>query len=90
MLTSSHYLLGGFLAVSCAIGALLQPNSSATSNLPQSIFGEPGHETVDISYRGSGRVDDYPIPKKNSYSSFSAGKGVVAHRGSGRIRPSSI
>ena len=89
MLTSSLYLLGGFLAAACATGALLQTHSLATSNVPAAP-GVPARETVDIAYRGSGRLDDSPVRKKVQYTSLALGKNIVAHRGSGRIRPSSI
>ncbi|MEM6867950.1 MAG: hypothetical protein AAF528_06180 [Cyanobacteria bacterium P01_C01_bin.121] len=90
MLTSSHYLLGGFLAAFCTIGGLLHPSSSATSNLPQAHFEASTLKSFDISYRGSGRSSNQPMPKKNIYTSFYDGKTVISHRGSGRIRPSSI
>ncbi|MEL6938044.1 MAG: hypothetical protein AAFO84_02510 [Cyanobacteria bacterium J06598_1] len=70
MLTSSHYLLGGFLASTCAIGALLHPAMPHASD-PAAEFLDPyGSETIDISYRGSGRLEGDPEqPDLNQQSS---------------------
>ena len=86
MLTSHHYLFGGFVAVSCATG-LLSYSGTAFQNLPQLSSRQAAStqalsETVDVSYRGSGRVGDNPTDIKETES-----KGPLAHRGSGRIRP---
>lgn len=41
-------------------------------------------ETVDVSYRGSGRIDNAPKEPQSSQ------KKLVAHRGSGRIEPAPL
>ena len=85
MLTYYHYLLSGFFAATCAASALV---GSTTSTLPRLTLSTPtdadATETVDVSYRGSGRADDAP---KEQHSSQ---KKLVAHRGSGRIDPASM
>ncbi|MEL6553530.1 MAG: hypothetical protein AAFQ63_08740 [Cyanobacteria bacterium J06621_11] len=60
MLTSSHYLLGGFLASSCAAGMLLQNSVPAASYLSPGVMDSSVNETIDVSYRGSGRADSDP------------------------------
>jgi len=80
MLTTSHYLLGGFLAGSCAIGALLYPSNSNHSNLSNTLFDTSVEETVDISYRGSGRVDEEPnSDKTKSYSAVTPENGDLSN-----------
>ena len=85
MLTYYHYLLSGLLAVSCAAisftGSMAEVSADFTS--PTSAEAETS-ETIDVSYRGSGRVDD--VPKEQSSSK----KKLVAHRGSGRVEPASL
>ncbi len=111
MLTTSHYLLGGLLAGSCAIGALLHPPNPPGSSLSDTLFDTSVDETVDVSYRGSGRVDGDPAsdrtkgysavtpergavnhahPQNQLYESTAEDEDIISHRGSGRIRPSSL
>ena len=85
MLTYYHYLLSGFFAATCAASALV---GSMTSTSPALTLSTPPEtdaaETVDVSYRGSGRANDAP---KEQHSTQ---KKLVAHRGSGRIDPASM
>ena len=60
MLTSSHYLLGGFLASSCALGVVLQSSMPANFERLQNTAEPSIGETIDVSYRGSGRVEGDP------------------------------
>lgn len=60
MLTSSQYLLGGFLAGSCTLGVLLQTSMPAAFELLPETAEPSVSETIDVSYRGSGRVDSEP------------------------------
>lgn len=76
MLTFYHYLLGGFMAVSCVAGGLLAPSLQATSyeqlevsSLGQSLeqSNESNQEdAIDIAYRGSGRLDNSPERSQKS------------------------
>ena len=85
MLTYYHYLLGSFLAATCVVSALVGSTTSASSSLTLSLPAEAeSTETLDVSYRGSGRVDDAPKEQQDSK------KELVAHRGSGRIDPASM
>ena len=85
MLTYYHYLLSGLFAASCAAIAFVSPTATPLphSTLSTSTEAESA-ETIDISYRGSGRIDD--VPKEES----GAKKKLVAHRGSGRVDPASL
>lgn len=85
MLTYYHYLLSGLLAASCAAISYIGPVAETSPNLTSSSSVEvETSETIDVSYRGSGRVDD--VPKEQSSSK----KKLVAHRGSGRVEPASL
>ena len=82
MLTYYHYLLSGLFAATCTTSALV---GSMTSTLPAHTLSTPTEadsaEMVDVSYRGSGRVNDAPKDEQSTQ------KKLVAHRGSGRIEP---
>jgi len=52
MLTSYHYLLGSFMAVSCVTSAFFMPSPQYASY--------PAEPTIDVAYRGSGRLDGAP------------------------------
>jgi len=52
MLTSYHYLLGSFMAVSGVTSAFFTPPSQYTSY--------PAEQTLDVAYRGSGRLGRTP------------------------------
>ena len=84
MLTSYHYLLGGFITVSCSIGVTLNsPNQAASRSLPQGLFGTSLSSTLDIAYRGSGRLDgDQNRQKVNQ--KYGGRDLLISHRGSGR------
>ena len=89
MLNYHHYLLSGLFAATCAtstlIGSLTGSVSSTSPVLAPSLSAETNAaETVDVSYRGSGRIDDAPKEQQSSK------KKLVAHRGSGRIDPASM
>lgn len=106
MLTFYHYLLGGFMAVSCVTGALLTPSLQAMSyeQLEVSSLGrslEQSNEnsqegTIDIAYRGSGRLDNSPeqsqksaeVTRTETTANGDEGSFLMSHRGSGRIVPS--
>ena len=82
MLTYYHSLLSGLFAATCAISTLV---GSMTLTSPAPTLSTPTEadsaETIDVSYRGSGRIDDVPKEPQGSQ------KKLVAHRGSGRIEP---
>lgn len=78
MLTS-HYLLSGFVAVSCATG-LLSPQVETSADLPQMTSTNGQQESLNLTYRGSGRLDENPVEQQHSDK-----RGPIAHRGSGRI-----
>ncbi len=80
MLTSHHSLLSGFAAVICATSVVYQ---SAPQNMTESLVGPPvpTSKTVDVSYRGSGRVESDPVETEQTEANSSR----VAHRGSGRV-----
>lgn len=86
MLTSHHYLLSGFVAVSCAFGTFSH-NVAISDNWltvsPESALIESVDvEAVDVSHRGSGRIGETPIVHDHE-----GDKGPLAsHRGSGRIQ----
>ena len=85
MLTYYHYLLSGLLAASCATISFIGPTTDVSPDFTSSTPAEAEtSETIDVSYRGSGRVDD--VPKEQS----SGKKKLVAHRGSGRVEPASL
>ena len=89
MLTYYHYLLGGLFATTCAVstlvGSTVGPTTSVSPSLVRSLPAEADSiETLDVSYRGSGRVDDAPKEQQNRQ------KKLIAHRGSGRIDPASM
>ena len=81
MLTYHHYLSGLF-AISCAASVFISPTAAIRYFTSPSTEAETS-ETIDVSYRGSGRIDD--VPKEES-----GRKKLVAHRGSGRVDPSSL
>ena len=87
MLTYYHYLLGGLFAATCVAGNLI---GSFNLTPPTSTLAAPSvdsidsNETIDVSYRGSGRVDDAPKEQQGRRDK------LVAHRGSGRIDPASM
>ena len=89
MLTSHHYLLGSLVAVSCATGIISHSVAASQNWLPVSsesaLVEYAGTDAVDVSYRGSGRMNDTPPENKNKQN-----RGPVAHRGSGRVRPQSL
>lgn len=93
MLTSHHYLLGGLMAVSCATGILSHGVATLQNGLPISSESATT-EAVDVSYRGSGRLDETPDNQKSeAYTDSDDGyrdRGPLAHRGSGRIRPQAL
>ena len=89
MLTYYHYVLSGLFATTCATSALvgsLTDSTTSTSFAP--ILPTPieinSAGTVDISYRGSGRIDDVPKEQQRNQ------KRLIAHRGSGRVEPASM
>ena len=89
MLTYYHYLLGGLFAATCATSTLVGSLAGSTASISPartlSLSAEAGAtETVDVSYRGSGRIDDAPKEQQNGK------KKLVAHRGSGRVYPSAM
>jgi hypothetical protein len=56
---------------------------SIQQSLPQAATDqESHHQQVDVSYRGSGRLNDEPASP-----SFSTQTSAIAHRGSGRVLP---
>lgn len=82
MLTSPHSLFSGFAAVICATSVAYQ----STPQVSTRDFAEPPvatYKTVDVSYRGSGRIDSEPIESEQN----EAQPNRVAHRGSGRVLP---
>ena len=86
MLTYYRYLLSGLFASSCAAFALVGGMNSPTPALTLLAPTEADSaETVDVSYRGSGRVED-DAPKEQQ----STQKKLIAHRGSGRIEPTPL
>lgn len=91
MLTSSHYWFGGLFAVSCAIGGLAAP-ASPSLQLPKVSFKEAISESIDVPYRGSGRLEEMPPIQEKTYRHNSshqknlASDSLASHRGSGRIR----
>ena len=80
MLTSYHYLLSGFTAAFVTTGIL----HLSAMNLQRSLLGvlEPvPPNTTDVSYRGSGRLDNWPNEsRENNKQPLTA-----TYRGSGRI-----
>jgi hypothetical protein len=88
MLTSHHYLLSGFCAVLCAtaMGTQSSPLPTALAQQQTSIPPTPMNATtpttVDLAYRGSGRIQPEPLVQPASQ-----GQDAIAHRGSGRIVP---
>lgn len=81
MLTSYHYWLSGFTAAFSATGILHLTAISPQRLLPS--FSERARpEAVNVSYRGSGRLDNCPneSQEKNKKSL------TAAYRGSGRIQ----
>ncbi len=56
--------------------------SSTQQGLPQAAAEQESHQqSVDVSYRGSGRLEEKPTDRNNTRNS------AVAHRGSGRVLP---
>lgn len=85
MLTYYHYLLSGLFAATCTANALIgimRPASPVLTLLTPT--GADSAEAVDVSYRGSGRIDDVPKDQQSTR------KKLVAHRGSGRVEPASM
>ena len=89
MLTYYHYVLSGLFATTCATSALvgsLTESMASTSLAPISpmLAETDSAEMVEVSYRGSGRIDDVPKEQQRSQ------KKLIAHRGSGRVDPASM
>jgi hypothetical protein len=56
-------------------------DQTTRSDLSPTADGESHPSTVDVSYRGSGRLDDKPADRNHGQNS------AIAHRGSGRVLP---
>ncbi|MGC1306229.1 MAG: hypothetical protein WA885_03285 [Phormidesmis sp.] len=86
MLTFYHCLLGGFIAVSCAT-SVFSSNADSSQIRTQASAEETSADSLEIAYRGSGRVEDEPIEEKRAEQQSNREKGPIAHRGSGRVIP---
>ncbi|MGD1899015.1 MAG: hypothetical protein ACFB16_18935 [Phormidesmis sp.] len=69
MLNSSHYLLGGLLAGSCALGALLQTSVTESAYQPHRTIESSVSKTVEVAHRGSGRLNRESTPNDLNNSS---------------------
>lgn len=83
MLTYYYHLLSGLFAVTCAASVFAGPLAANRHPTPTDLLEAESSETIDVSYRGSGRLDD--VPKEETSNQ----KKLIAHRGSGRVEPDS-
>ena len=80
MLTSYHYLLSSFTAAFVATGILHLSAMNRQRSL-SGVFESVPSKAVDVSHRGSGRLDSWPNESRENVKQPL----TATYRGSGRI-----